>query len=240
MTDFWNTVVQAGLTVGMPAFFARRLERFKGAQSKDLERIKTDQMQYFERLRADQAKELEALKSELSVIARLQAQAVERRAGIAAQVLISTLRYLDALKAATSVAFQAQTQPGGSESDVLRADFNARWEGIQEREADFTDALVLAEVHLPEGVNGILAEVWTLRREIRANQSTHVAMLVNSKGGYHDSRFFEKSFGSEPQKKIDQLRDASRTKLRALVSLQLEQVAELASAPVEIAQPEHP
>jgi hypothetical protein len=70
-----------------------------------------------ERFKNRQGGKLEEIKAELSVIARLQGQSVERQAGIAAQVLVATLRYLDALKSSVAGAVLAPRK----ESTLQRA-----------------------------------------------------------------------------------------------------------------------
>ena len=161
--------------------------------------------------------QLERFKADLSVTSRLEAQSVERRATIAAQVLVCTLRYLDALRSSTTPGAQVATQPSATPAAFLKAEFEARWAVLREYEKQFGDACVQAEVYLSDGVSGFLEEIADYGNELYANQITHLTMLHN--GGGHDQTYFENSIGRRPRARIKELRDGALANLRPLIKL---------------------
>jgi hypothetical protein len=202
-TTLLGAGVASGLLSGMVAF---QLERFKNRQSGKLEEIK----------------------AELSVIAKLQGQAVERQATIAAQVLVTTLRYLDALR--SSVTGLAQLPPGKSDtpSSALKAELEFRWAALRPFEKDFLDVWIQAQVHLPEDASTILAEVSECGNHIYGSQITHLTMFAN---GSPNVTAFENGFGRKPRDRIDALRETALAKLRPLVKLELRSAIESATLP---------
>ncbi len=147
----------------------------------------------------------------------------ERAALAAADVLVSTLRYLDAVELATAPGLKAEAPAEGDEKRWLADDVRLRWADVRPQEQEFRGACVLAHVHLPERVQEALEEVAGLVRDIRTAQSTHVAQFAQ---GGHDTRFFVEGFGELPVRRLAEQREALKRLLRPLV-----RPPELAEAP---------
>src|SRR5450631_1938399 len=125
-----------------------------------------------ERFKNRQSGKLEEIKAELSVIARLQGQSVERQAGIAAQVLVATLRYLDALKSSVAGAALVPRKESDTPTSARQVDLDFRWAFLKPFEKEFADAWIQAEVHLPQDTIAVLAEISDCGRDIYGNQMT--------------------------------------------------------------------
>jgi hypothetical protein len=132
-------------------------------------------------------------------------------------VLVSTLRYLDALRSSTTPLAQVPTQPSAPPEVSLRAELEARWSVLREYEKQFGDGCVQAEVYLSEDVSAFLEGIADYGNELYGNQVTHLTMLRN--GGGHDPTYFENSIGARPRARIKELRDAALAKLRPLIKL---------------------
>lgn len=173
-----------------------------------------------EKLRNKQSAKLEEVKTALSAVLKLQALSVERQAGIAAQVLVATLRYLDALKGSVSGFVQVPRKESDTPASAREAEFQFRWAALKPFEKGFADAWIQAEIHLPQDAIAILAEASDCGRDIFANQMTHLTMLYNGETG--DPTCYRNSFGSIPNRRIQSLRETAIAKLRPLVKLQLQ------------------
>ena len=237
MADIWS-IAQAILTVGATWFITRRLDRTKEKHSKELQRIGTEQAQYLaridsdndhalerfkaeqaeylERVRADQARGIEGVKAQLLVLTRLQAGAEEKRSEVAGEVLVSTLSYLDMLKALTNPAHIGGDADGKPPKfiDVV----NARWLALQEAQTAYDKAWILAEAYLPDEVAELMGRIHTQRAEIWAAQTTHFALA--EQGPPRDPTFWRQAFGALPAATIEKLRAEAKEQLRPIVQRQ--------------------
>jgi hypothetical protein len=210
---FGTTLLGAGIASGLlSALVAFQLERFKNRQSG----------------------KLEELKAELSVVAKLQGQAVERQATVAAQVLVTTLRYLDALRTSVSGLVQVPSGKTDTPASALKAELEYRWAALRPFESEFLDAWIQAEVHLPEDASTVLADVSECGNAIYGAQVTHLTMLSN---GSPHAPAFENGFGKVPRDRIDALRETALSKLRPLVKLDLRSAIEAAMLPNKALNP---
>jgi len=202
-TTLLGAGVASGLLSGLVAF---QLERFKNRQGAKLEEIKAG----------------------LSVVAKLQEQTVERQATIAAQVLVTTLRYLDALRSSVTGLVQVPSGKLDTPASALKAELEFRWAALRPFEKEFLDAWIQAEVHLPEESSTILSEVSECGNHIYGSQITHLTMFSN---GSPSATAFDNGFGRVPRERIDALRETVLAKLRPLVKLELRPAIESATLP---------
>ena len=210
---FGTTLLGAGLASGLlSALVAFQLERFKNRQSG----------------------KLEELKAELGVVATLQGQAVERQATDAAQVLVTTLRYLDALRSSVTGLVQVPSEKTDTPASALKAELEHRWAALRPFESEFLDAWIQAEVHLPEDASTVLADVSECGNAIYGAQVTHLTMLSN---GSPHAPAFRDGFGKVPKDRIDGLRETALSKLRPLVKLDLRSAIDAAMLPNKALNP---
>ena len=166
-----------------------------------------------EKFKREQNQQLEAIKADLTLMVRLRGSAEEKRAEVAARVLLSCLQYLDFLRVVTS-PFRFGGEPG---QDGFKKDVEARWRGAAETELDYSKSWALAETYLPAEIAGLMERIWKLRAEIWANQSTHFDLVAQ---GGHDSTFYQGGFGSSTVAEIVGLRDEAKVLLRATAQLE--------------------
>mgnify|MGYP000198939924 CR=1 FL=1 len=172
------------------------------------------------RIGADNARALESLKADLSVSSRLRSTALEKRAPVAAEVLVATLDLLDGIDLATSV-FRIHTDPTPELGDNNRQNdrrllVEARRKMLMPLYEDFGRKCVLAEVYLPDAVNDVLSEIKKLKWSIEVDQEMHAETML------HDRlEFYEKGFGEIPKKQVAALRLKAKSELRPLAQLSI-------------------
>jgi hypothetical protein len=167
----------------------------------------------FEKHKHEQAHQLEAIKTELSLVARLRGSAEERRAEVAARVLIACLQFLDRLRANTVPGYFGE--PG---LEAFQKEVNARWQASREVIAEFSKHWVLAETYLSPEVSDLFERSWRLWGEIQIDQGMHFD--VNSQGGPKDRTFWNAGFGDSVREKVAVLRDEVKALLRPVAQLE--------------------
>jgi hypothetical protein len=153
---------------------------------------------------------------------------VTKRAEVAAEVLVAALRFLTGLQQIASpwiVGGEPEEQPEPiSDRERSKRDTEAfaqiltkRWDQFSSSSNAFVDAWEKAEVFLPEAVIALLEEIWKARASIHSNQNMHVMMGRQGRGDQYD--FFEKGFGTDTRKSLDELRDRAKTVMRPLAQM---------------------
>jgi hypothetical protein len=172
------------------------------------------------RLAADNAvtaKELEALRAEIGT----GAKATEKRAAVAADVLLACLDVVDGMEAVASVAgIVADPEKEIAEDlrDWHRRKATARWDWLKQYDERFDRAYVMAQVYLPDNVCDALERLRKLKWSIHVDQLGH-AELVHYGGRQDAQKFFSGGFGAEPTKQIRVLRDELKILLRPLAQM---------------------
>ena len=143
-------------------------------------------------------------------------QRTVKHAEVAGETLVATIRFLDGLVAVTSlmIAGAPEGTDPNDEHAVARAVAQERWTSLASVSNEFTRAWAHAETCLPEPVSEFLKRVWELRSEIWAGQATFFAVPLG-KG----TQFFDRGWGSGPDKKIEALQAEARTVLRHLAQM---------------------
>jgi hypothetical protein len=154
---------------------------------------------------------------------------VLKRAEVAGEVLVSSLRFLTGLQQIASPWITGEGPPDAepeptSERDRSKRDAEAlghilsnRWEQFSATSTAFVDAWERAEVYLPENVIALLEEVWKARASIHSNQHMHVMMGRQGHADRYD--FFEAGFGTDIRKSLDDLRNRVKGILRPLAQM---------------------
>lgn len=152
-------------------------------------------------------------------------------ADVAAEVLVSTLRFLTALSSTTSIAVRgvADASEGDDDETRWRKEVAQRWTAIGPISNEFIKAWELAETYLPDEVNELLERVWDERAEILSNQQTYFATPVR-----HAAEFHKGGFGSVPEKRLKALRVEARKILRPLAQHAYDETTKRAAAEREL------
>jgi hypothetical protein len=166
-----------------------------------------------ERFKGEQAQKLEPVKSQLALLVRLQAGVHEKRAEIAARVLVACLDFLDMLAYITSPMHIGESDDQ-SPADSFAAVIDQRWKEGNPSQIEFNKCRALADTYLPAEAAELMTRIWELRAEIWANQSTHFAMVGQGPGG---REFWRNGFGSVPASKAAALKDDAKALLRPIV-----------------------
>ncbi len=169
-----------------------------------------------EKFKREQAQQLEAIKADLSLVVRLRGSAEEKRAEIAATILISCLQFLDFLRAVTVPARFGRSQEPGNEGFLK--EINSRWQAAHESHVEFSKSWVLAETYLPAEAGDLMERIWKLRGEIQIDQDMHFDMAAQ--GGPRDRQFWEGGFGESVRLKVAALRDEAKALLRPIAQLE--------------------
>ena len=156
---------------------------------------------------------------------------VLKRAEVAAEVLVTTLRFLSGLQQIASPWITGegrddQSPPPTSERDRRQRDIEAlakilaqRWESFAPTSNAFVAAWEHAEVFLPAGVMDFLEKIWKARASIKSNQHTHI---VQARQGGDNPKFFEGGLGDEVELKLLDLRKEAKEILRPLAQMMIE------------------
>lgn len=138
-----------------------------------------------------------------------------KRAEIAGEVLVASLRFLSGLETIVSnfrlqVDEDEATSPYAFEDEVAK-----RWVRFSETEKKFREAWQLAETYLPDEVSQLLENVSQESNNIWASQKTHFAVPAGSA-----SESFDMGFGSKPKVRLKDLRSKCRQTLRPIAQLE--------------------
>lgn len=168
--------------------------------------------------RRDKARDIERMRSEKRADAERARddRRSTKRAEVAGEVLVASLRYLTSLNPVVSVFASASlhTDDSSDEHAHLRRDTEQRWASAGDAWNAFIRAWELAETYLPENVHQLLERINDLRASIKAAQHTYLATPSG-----HNAEFFQQGWGRVPQEKIDAIRREARALLRPLAQL---------------------
>ena len=157
------------------------------------------------------SKEIERTRNEKRIV---------KRAEVAGEVMVATLRYLTALDSVVSIYSNAQKEPDDDPRDEhapMRGVTNKLWISIGDVSNAFIRAWELAETYLPRTVDELLQGIWQLRAEIRAGQHTFFAVPLGQ-----GSEFFKQGWGKMPEAAIKQVREKAHKLLRPIAQLESE------------------
>jgi hypothetical protein len=169
-----------------------------------------------EKFKREQAQQLEAIKADLSLVTRLRGSAEEKRAAVAAEILISSLQFLDFLRSVTKPTWVGPAESG---QDGFIKEINSRWQAAHEIQLAFSKAWTLSETYLPPEVGDLMERIWKMRTEIHVSQSMHFDMAAQ--GGPRDMQFWERGFGESVRSNVSVLRDEAKGLLRPIAQLEL-------------------
>jgi hypothetical protein len=203
-----------------------RAEMLRSELAAGTERLKSDLagdlFERTERLKSDLASEVaertEHLKSQLAVLTQLSTSSQQKRAEIAAEVLVTLLRMLDALHDVTSlVAFvHEEDPPGGSPvREKAMSDVIAQAATLGPYDTEFRKAWLLAETLLPDEVTELFDRTNRLKGDILVAQYAHAKYA----GTDYAVAVFGSGYGAEPRKRIAELRDNAKAILRPIAQL---------------------
>lgn len=145
-----------------------------------------------------------------------------KRAEVAGEVLVATLRFLTAVSGTASI-FGKHGEDDEKQTG-FRKEVAERWAATSDISNAFIKAWELAETYLPDAVNDLLGRVWQEKASLAASQMTFFQIV----GHPMAAEFFNQGFGSDPEKRLAALRDEARRVLRPLA--QLAEYKELPSA----------
>jgi hypothetical protein len=131
-----------------------------------------------------------------------------KRADVAAEVLVSTLRFLTTLSSLTSTIV---TSSGQKDDSGLPVEVARRYDAAASAAGDFIKAWELAETYLPDEVALLLERAWDARAEIMSSQITYFSMPPP-----HGAEAHKRGFGAVPDQQLDALRAEARRLLRPL------------------------
>jgi hypothetical protein len=138
-----------------------------------------------------------------------------KRAAIAGEVLVATLRFLTGLASTTRVvSTRPMVEDPNDEHRAFREASEADWTAIVAVSNEFISAWELCETYLPEDVDRLMERVWALRAEIKSNQRTFFAVPLG-----RGVEFFEGGWGRRPNERIEALRKEARTLLRPIAQM---------------------
>lgn len=166
---------------------------------------------------ASTARELEALRADIGA----GTKAAEKRATVAADVLLACLDLVEGMEAVASVAgivADPEKEEGEDLRDWHRRKATARWDWLKQYDERFERVYVMAQVYLPESVCDALERLRKLKWTIHVDQLGH-AELVHYGGRTDAQKFFSGGFGTEPTNQIRALRDELKSLLRPLAQL---------------------
>jgi len=168
------------------------------------------------------SRNVEHLKSELSTAAdRFRHDLVRdliaqffrfpKEAEVAAEVLATSLDYLQAVRNASGLY-----RTTGREV----ADVELRWRSLLPQEERYRAAVAKATVHLPDEVQVVLQDLLKARVEIYVNQwGWAVAMVHRDEAEFAPERF-EKAFGASSEEKLKTIEKRLLETLKPLVRLE--------------------
>lgn len=172
-----------------------------------------------------------------------------KRAEVAGEALVATIRFTDGLKQIAS-PFVVGSAPAEGEPEAvgereretqdaewLGAVLTERWEAFKPFATRFVDAWELAQVYLPDDVSELMREMWKARSAINATQNTYVMMLRQH---HHEPKLYEGALGLHLEKELDELCERARKLLRPLAQLAPEHVSKAPSLPPVEAPRLHP
>jgi hypothetical protein len=174
----------------------------------DRKEARREKLRDIERLREDKKVEAERARDE---------KRLTKRAEIAGEVLVSTLRLLTSLNPIVSVFGSAPQDDADDPRDEhahLRRDTQERWAAAADAWNAFVRSWELAETYLPDAVHQLLERIHDLRGTIRSAQHTYLATPV---GGA--TEYFAQGWGRVPQEKLDAIRAEARALLRPMAQL---------------------
>jgi hypothetical protein len=192
---------------------AKEVEQLRAAAAKDLAEQRQRHEVELEAQRTAALHAIEGVKAELSVMTKLKTGAEEKRAQVAAEVLVATLRFLYALEGAVTLAALGDAPPGSRPEVQVSRSVDMRRKVVDAATEQLTSAWILAEVHLPDDVNQLLDSVWKLWADIHAAQATWAAAAGTTEAG----EYYRRSVGPDPEKRINEMRSTVKTRLRQLV-----------------------
>jgi hypothetical protein len=198
---------------------AQKLEARRASDAQSLERLKADLVQKLDDERVADAQAIEHLKAQLAKLTQLSTSGEQRRAEVAAEVLVGVLRMLDALDGATSqgvFAKRVDDAPAARHQWAwLEAD--AREASVRPLDDEFRRAWHLAEVFLPEDVRDLFDRINKLKGEILGAHRTYA--LVLEQAPQHAVEVFRQGYGTEPSKKVGEVRARAKELLRPIAQL---------------------
>jgi hypothetical protein len=166
-------------------------------------------------------RDLEHLKADLAKLTDLTTSSEQKRAEVAAEVLVAALRMLDALDRAAGLGSFETERVGDDDPDArrkwMRLQVEARDASVRIFDEEFRRAWHLAEVFLPEAAPELLYEITRLKGEILAGQQMHAMALDQSP--QHAVQFHKQGYGLEPSQKIGDLRKRAKDFLRPIAQL---------------------
>jgi hypothetical protein len=161
------------------------------------------------------ARELERIKAEVGTMSRLHSTSEEKRAQVAAEALVASLRFLDALRGLVNPFYGKHDPAPREDPDAGAAFFNSRWDRFDHFDKEFRSAWTQAEVYLPENVAEALEKVWKLRGNVRGAQS--VASTPRGAGPADQiAAYYLEGYGTDPERRIEDLRAEMKVLLRPL------------------------
>jgi hypothetical protein len=185
---------------------------------RDFVQAETNRLDDLKEARREKARDIERMRAEKRSDAERSREdrRSTKRAEVAGEVLVSSLRYLTSLNPVVSVfASPSQdTDDPHNEYAHLRRDTQERWASTGDAWNALIRAWELAETYLPDYVHQLLERINDVRATIGAAQHTY---LATPRG--HNAEFFQEGWGRVPQAKIDAIRSEARALLRPLAQL---------------------
>lgn len=149
-------------------------------------------------------------------------QRESKRAAVAGEVLVATLRYLFVLDRAASLVILGDAPVDADRQAVLRADVSRRIGMVDDVVQDFLEAWRAAETYLPRSVATIIEAIGKEGDALRWSQATFAELPL----GHEDPevrRFvreiYSEGFGSTPRQRIAGFRKEVLQRLRPLAQL---------------------
>jgi hypothetical protein len=139
-----------------------------------------------------------------------------KKAAVAGEVLVASLRFLTAVASTTNLVVRGQlaAHDPNDEHKGMREASEADWNAIADISNEFIKVWELAETYLPEDVAELLEEIWEVRSDLQASQMGFFIMPLGE-----GTDFFKSGWGRVPREKLDALRVRARNLLRPLAQM---------------------
>jgi hypothetical protein len=213
----WYVVITSSVLGGLVTALVNVWLQYKSARRLDRERAAETRRQ--DQQRAEHAAALEQVRVDLARYTQLSTSGEQKRAEVAAEVLVGVLRMLDALDGATFGGIFAKRV---DDAPVARHQWawleaDAREASVRPLDDEFRRAWHLAEVFLPEDVRDLFDRINKLKGEILGAHRTYA--LVLEQAPQHAVEVFKQGYGTEPSKKVGEVRAKAKELLRPIAQL---------------------